>query len=351
MAKKKKKSKVLRVILVIVIVAIGIASAVGYNYYRRIFLPNVSLSQDYAYLYIPTGSNIDSVVSIFAGNGYLKDIPSFSWVARKKNYMNHVKPGKYKIENGLNNNDLVDILRSGKQEPVRVVIGQSRSVDAICGKAAESLEADSTSISQILHNDKFMLEKGFKKEAVLGLFIPNTYEFTWNTSADQFVDRMLKEYNKFWNESRTQKAENLKLSKNQISTLASIVEMETVKKDERSKIAGVYLNRIKKGMRLQADPTVIFAIGDFSIKRVLNEHLKFDSPYNTYLYEGLPPGPIIIPSISSIDGVLNYEEHNYIYFCAKEDFSGYHNFATNLKDHAIFAARYRKELNRRKILK
>jgi UPF0755 protein len=178
------------------------------------------------------------------------------------------------------------------------------------------------------------------------MFIPNTYEFYWNTSAEKFVEKMAEEYKNFWNEDRKAKAEKMGLTQSEVSTLASIVEQETQKNDEKARIAGVYINRINIGMPLQADPTVVFAVGDFTIKRVLNSHLRIDSPYNTYLYAGLPPGPICIPSVSSIDGVLNYEKHNYLYFCAKEDFSGYSNFASTLSQHNVNAQKYHRALRK-----
>jgi UPF0755 protein len=183
------------------------------------------------------------------------------------------------------------------------------------------------------------------------LFIPNTYEFYWNTSADKFIERMYVEYKHFWSKSRLNKAQKIKLTPEQVIILASIVEEETIKDDEKPTVAGVYLNRLHKNIRLQADPTVRFAVGDFEIKRILNKHLKIDSPYNTYKYAGLPPGPICIPTISSIDAVLNYKKHDYLYFCAKDDFSGYHAFAKTLKQHNINATKYRKALNKNRIYK
>jgi UPF0755 protein len=203
----------------------------------------------------------------------------------------------------------------------------------------------------MLSSYDFASKYGFNEQTIMTMFIPNTYEFYWNTSADEFFERMADEYKKFWTDERKQKAKNIGLSQSEVSILASIVELETQKKDERPTVAGVYINRLKKKMLLQADPTVVFALGDFTINRVLKIHLETDSPYNTYKYSGLPPGPIYLPSISSIDAVLNFENHDYIYFCAKEDFSGYHNFAKTLAQHNENARKFQQALNKRKIWK
>ena len=211
---------------------------------------------------------------------------------------------------------------------------------------------DSISILSYITNQDFLNKLSLDSYNVSCLFIPNTYEFYWNTSAEDFAERMALEYEKFWNQERTKKAKEIGLTYIEVSILASIVEKEqNIKIDERSDIAGLYLNRINKNMKLESDPTLIFAIGDFSINRVLNKDKKVDSPFNTYKYKGLPPGPICIPSINAIDAVLNASDHDYIFMCAKEDFSGYHNFATNYRDHLKNARRYQKELNKRRILR
>jgi UPF0755 protein len=199
---------------------------------------------------------------------------------------------------------------------------------------------------ELFNDNEFLKKHHLNNKTIFTIFIANTYIFNWNTSAEQFFERMYKESEKFWNGNRTKKLKELNFSRLNAITLASIVEMESYRKNERPIIAGVYLNRLKKDMLLQADPTVIFAVGDFTIKRVLKKHLEFDSPYNTYKYSGLPPGPICIPSISSIDAVLDYDKNNYIYFCAKEDFSGYHNFATTFAQHINNAKKYQRALNK-----
>ena len=202
-----------------------------------------------------------------------------------------------------------------------------------------------------LTDTTFLLETGLNANNVSCLFIPNTYEFYWNTSAKEFVDRMQKEYNKFWNKERLKKSAAIGLTKFEVSALASIVEIESYKKDERPIIAQLYLNRLKKRMKLQSDPTIIFAIGDFTIRRVLTKDLKIKSPFNTYLHKGLPPGPICIPSVNAIDAVLNATKNNYLFMCAKEDFSGYHNFAKTSREHSKNARKYRRALNKRKIMR
>ncbi|MDD2345751.1 MAG: endolytic transglycosylase MltG, partial [Bacteroidales bacterium] len=219
------------------------------------------------------------------------------------------------------------------------------------GRISQQIEADSLSIINVLNDTAFILSKGFDHYNRISVFIPNTYEIWWNTTAQQLYDKMYSEYQKFWNEDRKNKAKLLNMNPLEVISLAAIVEQETSKKDERPKVAGVYLNRIKTGMPLQADPTLIFAAGDFSIRRVLNHHKEIESPFNTYKYTGVPPGPICVPSISSIDAVLDFENHNYIFFCAKDDFSGYHNFAVSYNEHLINARKYQAAMNRKKIMK
>ena len=252
----------------------------------------------------------------------------------------------------MNNNDLVNLLRSGKQSPVKVTFNNVRSLKDVSSKLSQYLEADSNQIYESFIDNKFLSDNQLNINNVISVFIPNTYEFYWNTSADDLRARMMREYKTFWNRERRKKAAKLKLSYSEISTLASIVEKEqNIRSDERPKIAGLYLNRIQQGMKLESDPTLIFALQDFNINRVLNKDKKVDSPYNTYKFKGLPPGPICIPSINSIDAVLNFEKHDYIFMCAKEDFSGYHNFATTYKQHLVNARKYQRMLNKKRILR
>ena len=276
---------------------------------------------------------------------------NFEWVADKKKLYELIKPGHYKITNGMRNLDLVNMLRSGSQVPVKVTFNNVRDIYQLAGRVGEQIEADSVDIANLMQDSIFLQKLGLTPATAGIIFLPNTYEFWWNTDAEAFVSRMFQEYVKFWNSDRLAKANALGFTKEKVITLASIVEKESTKNDEKPKIAGVYINRIKKGWRLQADPTLIYAWNDYTIKRVLNKHKQIDSPYNTYKYEGLPPGPICVPSIASIDAVLNYQKHNYIFFCAKEDFSGYHNFASTLRQHNNNARRFQRALNKRRIYK
>ncbi len=324
----------------------------GVSIYNRVYKANIKTpDKKPAYIFIPTGSDFNKVNNILEEKLTIINKESFLWVCNKKNYPNKIKPGKYKIRNNINNNELVNMLRAGWQEPVMVTFNNVRLPHELAQRISKQIEASDSSILQILNDNNIHEKYNFTKETFPAMFIPNTYEFFWNTSAEEFIERMHKEYLGFWNESRLEKAKEIGLSAIQVSVLASIVDQETHKNDEKARIAGLYLNRLNRNIRLHADPTIKFAIGDFGIKRVLRKHLQINSPYNTYRNDGLPPGPICYPSIKGIDAVLNYENHNYLYMCAKEDFSGYHNFATNLREHNENAARYRRALNKRKIYK
>ena len=324
----------------------------AHRLYSYVYQPNITLNKkSEQFIYIPTNSKFSDVVRILSDEGLLIDKNSFEWVAEKKNYRYNIKAGRYFINRELNNNELVGLLRSGMQIPVKVTFNNLRTEQQLAGKITSQIEADSLAIMQNLSDTTFLIETGLNHNNVNCLFIPNTYELYWNTSAKQFIDRMQKEYNKFWNNERLKKAATIGLTKFEVSTLASIVEMESYKKDERPIIARLYLNRLKKGMKLQSDPTIIFAIGDFTIRRVLTKDLRIDSPYNTYLHKGLPPGPICIPSINAIDAVLSATKNEYLFMCAKEDFSGYHNFAKTSKEHSKNAKKYRRALNKQKIMR
>ncbi|MCG3167214.1 MAG: Endolytic murein transglycosylase [Bacteroidia bacterium] len=351
-AKKKGKSSFLKKILIIFILLLIVGGGIaGWEFYKMIYQPNVSLKgEKLTYIYIPTGSDINTVKNILSKNGIVVDINSFEWVAERKNYKNKIFPGKYLIKAGMSNNELVNLLRSGKQTPVKLVINNVRKKEEIVSLVGKQLEADSTHLSAILKDEALLSRYGLNTENAGTLFIPNTYEFNWNTSAEQFVERIRKEHQKFWTNERKAKAKALKLSEAEIAILASIVEKETQKRYEMPIIAGVYLNRLKKGMLLQADPTLVFASGNFNITRVLNVHKEIDSSYNTYKYQGLPPGPICIPDERSIESVLNYEKHDYLYFCANPDMTFTHVFAKTYEQHLVNARKFQQELNRRKIM-
>jgi len=343
--------RLIKRILYVILIIFIIAGIKGIDIYRKVLKPNVfTKNTKVQYIYIPTGSTYDDVLSLLYSKNLVKNKSTFEWAAERMNYKRHVNPGKYKIRNRMTNHKLVLMLRSGDQEKVMLTINNIRTKEKLARVASEKIEAEYSDIIGLLNNKEYINELGFNEYSIIGLFVPNTYEFYWNTSAEQFISRMSDEYNKFWNRTRRVKAEKMDLTQNEVITLASIVEEESVKEEERSSIAGVYINRLKKGIKLQADPTVRFAHGDFSMRRVLTKHLSIESPYNTYKYYGLPPGPIRIPSRSSVDAVLNYKKHDYLYFCAKEDFSGYHYFTKTLEEHNKYASLYQKALNKRRIM-
>jgi UPF0755 protein len=265
-------------------------------------------------------------------------------VASKRSYIQNVKSGRFLFKKGMNNFELITALRNNI--PVKLAFNNQERIENVVGRVSSQIEADSISLMNIFKDSTFLKENGFTEDNVISICIPNTYEFYWNTKADKFRDKMIKEYRKFWNTERTSQAQKLGLTPVQVMTLASIVHKETVKKDERPRVAGVYLNRLRLGMLLQADPTVIFAkkkkLGNFDmvIKRVFSNDLKIDSPYNTYFYGGLPPGPIAMPDITAIEAVLKPEKHNYIYFCASVTRFGYHEFAVNESEHEVNRTNY-----------
>jgi UPF0755 protein len=272
-------------------------------------------------------------------------------VALRKNYPEHVKPGRYIVEQGMNNVELVNMLRAGLQTPVMLTFNNLRNIEQLGQRIGQQIEADSSAIVDLLKDSVYISRFNLNSYTIPALFIPNTYEFYWNTDANQFIDRMYQEYQRFWNDERLEKANNLEMTIAEVTTLASIIEKETVKDDEKARIAGVYINRLESKWLLQADPTLVFALGDFTIRRVLNEYKKIDSPYNTYKYLGLPPGPICIPSIASIEAVLNYEDHDFFFFCAKDDMSGYHVFAATVTEHNRNARKYQRALDAMQIKK
>jgi UPF0755 protein len=302
-------------------------------------------------LYISTGATYGQVMDSINRKLAIKNRKIFAWVAERKKYPELIRPGKYVIENSMSYIGFINRLRSGNQTPVNVTINTFRNINQLAGKAGRLLEADSSHIASFLSDPENYRKDGFTRENIIAVFIPDTYRFFWNTSAGTFYSRMLKEYNKFWNEERLSKAKEKNLSPVEVSILASIVDDEVAKAAEKPKIAGVYLNRLRKGMPLQACPTIKFALNDFSITRILTRHLQVNSPYNTYKFRGFPPGPIGCATKEGIDAVLNAEKSDYLFFAAKADFSGYHNFSRTLAEHNRYAAEYQRELDRRKIFK
>ncbi len=332
------------------VIILLLAVLVGGRFYRYINAPNVDLSQiESPYIHIPNGTNFNQLKAILQQSGVIKDMVSFEWVAQKKDYPEKIIGGRYKLVDRMSNNRLVNLLRSGRQEPLNLTFNNIRKLEQLASVVSLKLMLDSAALMDLLNDKDYISELGFRPNTLPSLFIPNTYQIYWNTDAKSFIERMKREYDSFWTDEKIKKAEAKGLSPTQVSVLASIVDEETQKADEKPTVAGLYLNRLNIGMRLQADPTLKYALGDFTIKRLLNEDKNIESPYNTYKYAGLPPGPIRIPSITGLNAVLNAEPHNYLYMCAKEDFSGYHNFSKTLAQHNLNAARYRIELNKRGI--
>lgn len=315
----------------------------------KIFGPNTGSFTEGNYIYIHTGSSYEDVIKTLKDEGFVRDINSFELLAKQAGYKDHVRSGKYKITKGMSNFSIVRLLRSGKQTPVKIVINKLRTQQEFVNLIATNLEADSNVLRHIMGDTVYLAQYGLDPNTFMCAIMPNTYEFYWDVSAEKVFQKIAKTYVAFWTDERKQKAEALGLSPQKVIIVASIVDEETNKNDEKPTIASVYLNRIKKGMKLQADPTARFAYGDFTIKRITSVHTSFVSPYNTYQVTGLPPGPICTPSEKSIDAVLNAEKTDYIYFCAKEDFSGYHNFAATSAQHAHNAQLYHDALNARGI--
>ena len=341
-----------KILLLIVALGLIVGGVFAYKVYDTIFSPNTIFNNEEAVVFIPTNATINDVKDLLVP--LLKDPASFVQVAERKGYTNNVKGGKYAIQKGMNNNDIVNSLRS-KNIPVKVAFNNQETIADLAGRISSQIEPDSVDLLKVLTDEAFYSSNGFTDATQIAMFIPNSYEFFWNTTAEKFRTRMLSEYNRFWNEERRTKAKTLGLTPNEVVTLASIVHKETAKIDERPRVAGVYLNRLKKNMKLQADPTVIYALkkhtGDFEtvIKRVLYKDLELDSPYNTYKYAGIPPGPITMPDISAIDAVLNPEKHDYYYFVANVENFGYHKFAKNLAQHNRNKAQYVRWINSQNI--
>lgn len=327
-------------------VGIAILTTTLTVYFYQLFMSaNAQVGTEDRVLLIPKGTEYQQLVESLIAEQYIQDRISFMFVARFLGYSDKVRAGRYIVRKDMSNFGLVRLLRSGVQAPVKVTFNNIRLKENLAGKLSSYLSTDSTEFMQKMNDPAFVQTFGFDTTTIVSMFLPDTYEMYWTTEPDEIFKRIKKNYDSFWNAERQTKAKKLGFSPVQVSILASIVEAETKKADEAPKVAGVYLNRLKIKMKLQADPTVVFAHRDFTIKRVTYQHLKFDSPYNTYLYEGLPPAPINLPSPKTIDAVLNAENHEYLYFCAKEDFSGYHTFAKDYETHKTNASRYAQALN------
>lgn len=332
-------------ILAVLLIGGGIAAIFGWQYYKKIYHNNLqgSVGQEHE-LFIRTGADYAQVLDALT-DGKVINADNFDWVARQMSLSEHIKPGRYLLTTPMSNYDIVALLRSGRQTPVKLTTRKARNKEDIAGWISTKIEADSMGLLMLMNDNEKLSELGFNDQNLLALFIPNTYEVYWNTGPHKFLDRMKKEYDAFWTEARRNKAAALGLTPLKVSILASIVEEESEIKAERSTIAGLYLNRLNQNMKLQADPTVKFATQNFGARRVLYTDLEYDSPYNTYVYAGLPPGPICTPSIDAIEAVLNAEKHDYLYMCAKPDNQIGHVFAKTLDQHNENARKYRKWLN------
>lgn len=341
-----------KILVAVLVIGLLLGGAFTYMVYNAVFVSNTSFKNDKAYIYIKSDDTFTDVKSYL--EPLLEDMSTFEIVAAKKSYTNNVKGGKYVIIKGANNNDLVNSLRVNNI-PVKVSFNNQETLESLAGRIAVQIEVDSISLLNAFNDVSFLKENNFSKETKLGMYLPNSYEFFWNTSAKGFRDKMLKEYKRFWSQDRLDKANALNMSPMEIISLAAIVHKETAKIDERPRVAGLYLNRVRDRIPLQADPTVIYALkltdGDFSkvYKRVLYKDLKIDSPYNTYKYAGVPPGPITMPDISAIDAVLNAEKHNYYYMVANVKNFGYHKFAETLAQHNRNKVQYIQWINAQNI--
>lgn len=341
------------------LVLLSVGAYFGYPYIKMYLVAeksNTQFSSQEKAFYIPTYIDGDStqIGDVFAmlNDSIVERIDDIELLSAQMNFGNSkVVPGKYILTKGMSNKDIVTQLRGGYgRKEVKITFNNIRLKQELCKELSKQIEASEEEICNLLFSNDFVQKYGFNPNTIMSMFIPNTYRVQWNTSADELMARMATEYKAFWNDERKQKARNIGLSQSEVATLASIVQAEqSVKKDEQATIAGLYINRVKSRMPLQSDPTLVFALGDFSIRRVLNKHKAIDSPYNTYIYAGLPPGPINLPEISALDAVLNFEKNNYYYMCAKPDFSGYHNFARTYSQHLVYARQYQSALNKRNI--
>ena len=319
--------------------------------WQILFTPNILVEQEDRSFIIRPGETFKSIQDRLYNERILQEPVSFGFMAKLMDYDEEVKPGHYVLEKNMNNLQILRMLKAGRQTPVRLTFNNVRTRSDLAEKLGDKLMFSRQEMDSLLSSPAVAQSYGFDTATFISMFLPDTYEFYWTTSAHDFMDRMKQQYDKFWNEERLQKAQQMGMTPSEVVTLASIVRAETNKADEMPRVAGVYLNRLDKNMPLQADPTLVFALGDFSVKRILAKDKEIDSPYNTYMYRGLPPGPINMPTVTAIDAVLNAEDHNYFYFVAKEDFSGYHSFSTNYDEHMKKARKYQKALKDRGIFR
>ena len=316
--------------------------------YQMLYSPNFLINAEEKFIIIEENTDFNELIKKLEDDTLINDILSFSFLSKLMEYQENIKIGAYKVKMNMSNYEMITMLRSGNQTPIKLTFSYARKIEDLAEKITTKLKMSKDDLLNYL-NENINNYSGFKKTDIISIFLPDTYEVYWNISPEKLTNKMYSEYKKFWNEERLSKLDKINLNQKEAIVLASIVASESRMLDEADRIAGLYINRLNRNMRLQADPTLIFAANDFTIRRVLNKHKKIKSPYNTYIHRGLPPGPIRLASKKYIDAVLNYEKHNYIYMCAKEDFSGYHAFATNLSDHNRNAKKFQIALNMRKI--
>ena len=331
-------------------IALGLAFGALYYFYDELYKPNVNVPKEGGFVYIPTGSTKADVIFHLAKSGVVDNMSSLTRAMDRLEYGRKIYPGRYKVTHNMNNKRLVRILAGGMQTPVDLTFGNARTRQRLAGIIASQIEPDSLSLLLAMKDEMLAHSYGFNAENFAAMLLPNKYQVYWNITVNDFFRRMHSEWEKFWkSNNREAKLKRTGLTRAEAVVLASIVSEETSKVDEMPTIAGVYVNRLRKRMPLQADPTVRYALGNFALRRILIAHTKVKSPYNTYYRSGLPPGPICVPSAAAIDAVLSYQQHDYIYFCAKADFSGYHVFAKSYAQHSANAAAYQRALNRRSI--
>lgn len=337
-----KWKKIIRIAFLVMLIPAGFGA---WWFYKIYYKPGTHLGDEKGIFYVHTGTTYDQLVDDLETQHIIESRKDFEFTAELKKFENP-KPGRYRIREGMTYRELINMFAAGLQEPVNITFNTVRTKQDLARQVSRYLECDSLELITLLKDESFAAQYGFTDETFLTMFIPDTYEFYWNTSAEEFFTRMAAEYKTFWTDERKKKAQDVGLTQSEVSVLASIVESEQrTHVEERKIIAGLYLNRLKKGMRLESDPTVIYAIGDFSINRVLSADLKYDSPYNTYLHAGLPPGPILLPEKASIDAVLDHDDNNYIFMCAEYG-TGLHNFTADYSQHCRNADAFRAALDK-----
>ena len=331
-----------RLIFFLVISVLGISFS--FYAYQMVYTPNILVDQDDRLLLVKEGNTFKDVQQELHDGEFVQDLISFSFLAKLMDYDEQIKPGRYLLKRNMSNLRAIQLLKSGAQEPVRITFNNVRLIPELAEKITRNLGMTPQEFEAAVVQFAMTNSYGLNKENILVMFIPNTYQVYYNIVPEALVKRMYQEYENFWTDERKAKAKKIGLTPTEVSILASVVQAESVREDEAPTIAGLYMNRLKQGIPLQADPTLVFAVGDFTLKRILNVHKEIDSPYNTYKYAGLPPGPINMPEINSLEAVLDFKPSDYLYMCAKEDFSGRHNFTSDYKEHMNNAIRYQRAL-------